>query len=453
MLKVEEYLAKLLAAVEPLPATELPLDAARGLVLARDLPARVAVPPFTNSAMDGFALCHADFAALTGPFQVPVSADIPAGTAPQPLQKGTVARIMTGAALPPGADTVVKVEDTNISPGPVPLMATVQINSLPPVGANVRHAGENAQVGKVVLTAGATLSAGALASAASLGYGQVPVRPRVRVGIVATGSELVAAGQPLHGAQIPDSNSILLAALVEQVGGEVSALRRCPDDAATLAQVFDEVAACSDLIITSGGISAGAFDPVKELGAGMGLEFTKVAMQPGMPQGFGYWRGSERPAAAPTHAAAAAAVPPATPDLAAPLTNSATNTATNSAANTAPTPVLMLPGNPVSVFVSFHVFARAFLARLQGEPHAGQLRTIVASATTGWSSPAGKRQIVPVHLEFSTQPETTPRATPTHHLGSRSHLVASLHRANALALIGEEVTEVSPWQVIDVLPV
>ena len=267
-------------------------------------------------------------------------------------------------------------------------------------------------MGDLVLAAGTVLTPAALSSAVSIGYSELPVYRRPRVAVISTGLELRPAGASLKGAQIPDSNSVLLEALLRRQDVIVSGVYSSDDEPEVFAKTLEQAAQGADLIVTTGGVSAGAYDVVKQVGLSGGLAFTKVAMQPGKPQGFGS-------IAAPDGAAVYVAT---------------------------------LPGNPVSVFVSFHVFVRPVLAALSGKEGRAALQTRAATTTVAWKSPAGKRQFVPVHLTEAERVGDTPTVTPTHRLGARSHFVASLHQANALAIVPEEVTEVEQWSLVDVLP-
>lgn len=426
MQALESYLESILAQVQPLEPTSVPVHEALGAVLAEDIVARLAVPPFTNSAMDGFAFRYSDWEAAladsvpadAAPEQqcvtLPVVGDIPAGDGhPYECLPGQAWRIMTGAKVPEGADTVVPVEDTNLEPGPCELPPTVEIRGAIRPGQHVRCRGEDAPVGSVVLHAGTVLSAAALSSAVSVGYAEIPVYPKVRIAVISTGDELRRAGEDLEGAQIPDSNSVLLAALCARADAEVTGLFHSHDQAEEFAATLEQAGACADLIITSGGVSAGAYDVVKEVGSLSGMSFTKVAMQPGKPQGFGVLE---------------------TVDGRRVL-------------------IATLPGNPVSVFVSFHMFVRPLLAALTGRDGRDIHRPLAVTTPVGWTSPRGKRQFVPVHIDEVDQAGETPLATLTHRLGSRSHFVASLHSVNALLIVPEEVTEVAPWSVLTAIRV
>lgn len=456
----EAYLTEVLtrlAAPHVLDPITLPLARSAGAVLAEDATAAVPVPPWTNSAMDGYAVRADDVATARpdAPVTLPVAGDVPAGAAPGRLEPGTAARIMTGAALPDGADAVVRVEDTDQEPGPHPLPTAVQVLRSVTSGANVRRAGEDVRAGDPVLAAGTRLTARAWAALASAGRGAVRVRPAVRVGVVSTGAELTDPGQPLTPGRIPDSNGLLLAGLVQEAGGKVTRVVRAGDSAASLAQALAEAAHDADLVITSGGVSAGAFDPLTMLAAAQDavaagaqdadggalvadLTFRKVAMQPGKPQGYG--------------------------------------TLTVPASQDRPSrtvPLLMMPGNPVSVLVSFTLFARPLLAALAGADDAARLALPVprARAAAAWTCPPGRRQYVPVRLvtpdslaaSVTTRPgaTTAPAAVasepglwvaPVHRLGSGSHLVASLATATALAIVPAEQEAVEVGEVLGLLP-
>ena len=470
-LSVEAYVAEVLAALTPLPAVDTPLFAAHGLVLAQDVTAALPVPPWTNSAMDGYAVRARDTesAAPQAPVILPVAGDVPAGTAPAPLVPGTAQRIMTGAMLPENADAVVKVEDTDQAPGPHPPPAEVGIRVAARPGLNVRQAGEDVGIGDSVLTAGTLMTATAVASLASVGLSAVRAFPRPRVAVVSTGAELVEPGQELPAGAIPDSNSLLLAGLVAEHGARLASVSRSGDTAESLAMALIEAARGADLIVTSGGVSAGAFDPLVMLAEDdedgengentadgtVRLRLSKVAMQPGKPQGHGVVRIED----GGTHRQV---------------------------------PIITLPGNPVSVLVSFITVVAPALARLAGRdsvpgplPGSGVRRphdalSMRARAAAAWRTPPGRRQHIPVRfvqaparasvedmedMENSAPgaaAESTERAEcaertestgstaspvlwvePTHRLGSGSHLVASMAAAEALAVVGEEVAEVA----------
>ena len=451
MIPLEDYVSQVLEALSPLEDGRLELGRAHGRVLAEDVTAAVPVPPWTNSAMDGYAVRAKDTtgACPQTPVVLPVSGDVPAGAAPQPLAEGTAQRIMTGAMLPEGADAVVKVEDTDQAPGPHPIPERVEIRAAATPGLSVRRAGEDVAAGDPVMAAGTRLSAAAISALASVGLGSVLVRPQVRVAVVSTGAELRDAGQALEPGTIPDSNSLLLAGLVAEHGAVCTSVARSGDTAEALAEVLRQAAAGADLIVTSGGVSAGAFDPLTMLahadqreGAPVHLDFVKVAMQPGKPQGHGWVRADDGRRV----------------------------------------PIICLPGNPVSVLVSFTTIVAPALARLADVdsclPDLPGRPTLTARAAAAWLTPPGRRQHVPVRFtEPPTElvagsvagadagyrigaqpgPDAAPDTgaswvTPTHRLGSGSHLVASLPAAQALAVVAAEVESVEVGDELPLIP-
>jgi molybdopterin molybdotransferase len=387
---VEEHQAVVAAMLRPLPEEEVPLAAAHGRVLARDVAATVALPGFDNSAMDGYAARWAEVAGR--PVRLPVAEDIPAGrTDVVPLAPGTVHRIMTGAPLPPGADVVVPVELTDGGTD------VVEIRDAPPAGSHLRAAGEDIAEGTVALRAGSPLGAAQLGLAAAVGITDLPVRRRPRVLVLSTGSELVAPGRPLLPGQIYESNSLLLAAAVEEAGGQARRLHFVPDDVDQfLATVRAEIAT-ADLLITSGGVSAGAYEVVKDAFRGLRtVDFVTVPMQPGGPQGAGTVDG---------------------------------------------VPVVTLPGNPVSSFVSFEVFVRPALRRALGYARPDRLQ-VPARLGGALRSPAGRRQFLRGRYDGGQVSQVG---------GPGSHLVAHLARANCLVVVPEDVTELPAGAEVDVV--
>jgi molybdopterin molybdotransferase len=390
---VEEHQAVVTGLLSPLPVEEVALGEAHGRVLARDVLARVALPGFDNSAMDGYAARWAEVAgAARTSVRLPVAEDIPAGRADVvPLAPGTVHRIMTGAPLPPGADVVVPVELTDAATD------VVEIRDAPPAGSHLRAAGEDIAAGAVALSAGTPLGAAQLGLAAAVGISTVSVRRRPRVLVLSTGSELVEPGQPLLPGQIYESNSTLLAAAVEEAGGEPRRLHFVPDDVDQFLTAVRVELATADLLITSGGVSAGAYEVVKDAFRELGtVEFVKVAMQPGGPQGAGTVDG---------------------------------------------VPVVTLPGNPVSSFVSFEVFVRPALRRAMGHAFPDRLR-VPARLAGPLRSPAGRRQFLRGRYDGGEVSQVG---------GPGSHLVAHLARANCLVVVPEDVTELPAGAEVDVV--
>jgi molybdopterin molybdotransferase len=393
MRTVEEHQAAVAALLPALPEEQVPVAAAHGRVLARDVAAAVSLPGFDNSAMDGYAVRWAEVAsAAEAPIRLPVAEDIPAGRSDVvPLAPGTAHRIMTGAPLPPGADVVVPVELTDGGTD------VVEIRDTPPRGSHLRTAGEDIAAGAVALTAGTALGAAQLGLAAAVGLTVLPVRRRPRVLVLSTGSELVAPGHPLLPGQIYESNSLLLAAAVADAGGEARCLHFVPDDVDQFLATVRAELATADLLITSGGVSAGAYEVVKDAFRGLGtVDFVKVPMQPGGPQGAGTVDG---------------------------------------------VPVVTLPGNPVSAFVSFEVFVRPALRRALGHAAPDRLRAL-ARLTGPLRSPAGRRQFLRGRYDNGEVSQVG---------GPGSHLVAHLARANCLVVVPQDVTELPAGAEVDVV--
>ena len=399
MRPVDEHAAAVAALFTPMPAETVALDDALGRVLAEDLASPVALPPFANSAMDGYAVRSADLGEV--PVALPVAADIPAGrTDGPPLAAGTAHRIMTGAPLPEGADAVVQVEWTDAG------TERVTVDRAVAPGQNVRAAGEDVTAGTDVLPAGTLLGPAQVGLAAAVGAGTLPVRRRPRVLVLSTGSELVAPGQALEHGQIHESNGPMLAAAVTEAGGTAELLRFVPDDVTEFTATLDDALAAHpddpvDLVLTSGGVSAGAYEVVKDAFTDRGITFTKVAMQPGMPQGLGRYRG--------------------------PLGDVA---------------VVTLPGNPVSSLVSFEVFVRPALRAAAGHPQPARPR-VRARLAEALDSPGGRRQFRRGRIDAVA-------GTVSAVGGAGSHLLAALARADCLLVVDEGTTRVEAGETVEV---
>lgn len=392
MRDLDDHVSRALDLVEPAPAREVALAQALGLTAAADLAAATASPAFDNSAMDGYAVRAADTAGASPdrPVVLTVAGETAAGAAPAALPPGSAWRIMTGAPVPAGADAIVPVEHTDGG------TARVVIAHPTDAGRHVRRRGEDAVPGDAVVAAGTELTAARIGALAAVGVATALAVPAPRVAILATGDELVDPGADLAPGQIHDSNSLLLAGLVREAGAQPIVLDRVGDWPGALLERLEGVDA--DLIVTTGGVSVGAYDVVKAALAGRGVEFAQVAMQPGKPQGLGTVGG---------------------------------------------TPIACLPGNPVSVLVSFAVIVRPMIDRLAGRAAASSEQ--VAKAGEGWRTAPGRRQFMPVR--FADNGHVVPATAG----GSGSHLMARLAAAEALADVPAGVERVEPGDTVGVV--
>ncbi|GAS97726.1 molybdopterin biosynthesis protein moeA2 [Mycolicibacterium canariasense] len=394
MRTVDEHQRVIAGLITPRAPVVVPLADALGLALAADVVAPLSLPGFDNSAMDGFAVYADDIAGASAehPVSLPVADDIPAGrTDTGTLKAGTAQRIMTGAPLPAGATAVVPVEATDADFA-TPSSA-VAIRTAARAGQHIRRAGEDVTAGTTVLRTGQVLTPAALGLAAALGLGELTVLPRQRVLVMSTGSELVAPGTALLPGQIYESNAVMLAAAVRDAGGEVVACPMVGDDVDAFRDALRSYAAAADLIITTGGVSAGAYEVVKDALSGE-VEFVKVAMQPGMPQGSGTVAG---------------------------------------------TPIVTLPGNPVSSLVSFEVFVRAPLRAAMGLVPDRPRRMV--TLTDDLTSPKGKRQFRRGMLAGDTVTSFGPPA---------SHHLRWLASSNCLLDIDEDVEQIAAGSAVRV---
>jgi molybdopterin molybdotransferase len=404
LVPVEQHLRDCLAALRPLEPRRVGLLDALDRVLAEDVVAPAPLPGDDNSAMDGYAVRSADVTAASPgtPVVLPVVGDVAAGAAsPPPLAPGTAVRIMTGGLVPPGADGIVPVEQTDGG------VDRVEIRDAAVPGRFVRRAGDDVAAGETVLRTGTRLGPRHLALLAAVGRGDVLIRAVPRVAVLSTGDEVVEPGGRLGPGQVFDSNGVSLAAAAAELGCHVRRVGPVRDDVDGLrAAIADAVAGC-DVLISSGGVSAGAFDVVKALLRETGtVDFRRVAVQPGMPQGVGVLADDR-------------------------------------------VPVYCLPGNPVSSMVSFEVFVRPALRTLLGETDV-QRPTVRARVARAWSAPAGKRQYARVRLDAEPPGgEVSHSCEPVG--GQGSHLVAQLAGADALAVVPEDVTDVAVGTVLDCL--
>ena len=398
MRSVEEHQRIVLGDAGPLPSQRVPLLDADGLVLSEAVTASWPLPSFDNSSMDGYAVRVDDLAGATDSHAVrlPVRGDIAAGQeAAQRLEPGTAVRIMTGAPIPEGTEAVVPVEWTD---GATDVVA---ITRAPDPGAHIRLCGEDVAAGEVVLEPGTAINARVIAMLAAVGLADIPVHRRPRVTVISTGDELVDPGHKPGPGQIVDSNSYMLTAAVRAAGADGVRVGPVRDDEEELERVLRHEAERSDLLLTSGGVSMGAYDTVKAVLTRLGgVDFVKVAMQPGMPQGSG---------------------------------------------RVGSTPIVTLPGNPVSSYVSFEVFVRPLIRRMLGYSDVQRPR-LHAICSREFTSPAGKTQFARVRLHMRdgllmAEPEG----------GQGSHIIGGLARADGLAIVPEGVARVAHGDELTVL--
>ncbi|AVZ40965.1 molybdopterin molybdenumtransferase MoeA [Dietzia sp. JS16-p6b] len=394
-------------------STRLPLVACADSVLARDLLASTDLPLFVNSQMDGYAVRSSDVAGAgpDSPVRLRVVGSIHAGQGPGPeIHDDEACAVMTGAPLPGGADCVVPVEDTSADPAdPAAFEAgrpeTVLVHAPRVAGEFVRRPGDDVRAGDLVIPAGTRLEARHLAAAASLGESGLDVRPRPRVGVVATGSELVAPGRPLEPGQIWESNSLTLGAALRACGCEVTATVISSDERDDFTAALDVATGDADLVVTVGAVSMGDAEVVRQVLADReGARFAPVAMQPGGPQGLSSWRD---------------------------------------------TPVVCLPGNPVSALVSFVVLLRPIVLEAVGRVPVQTSRALLSRDVT---SPAGKAQYLRAALLPGSAGSMSGPPTAEPVSGPGSHLVASMARADVLIEIPADVTSLAAGDEVVTIP-
>jgi molybdopterin molybdotransferase len=402
MQPVDDYRDEIIAALTPLAPEEIPITdaSAQGAVLATDVTTAWPLPGFDNSAMDGYAVLAADVASASRehPVRLPVAAEVAAGdTVNRKLSPGQAIKIMTGALLPAGADAVIPVEWTDGGSD------TVSINRSAQEGHAVRRSGDDAKPGDLLLPAGTRLGPAQIGVIAAAGHGAVLARRRPRVTVISTGNELSEPSTPLVPGLIWDSNSYMLAAAARSVGCDVVRHATLRDEPTAVLAGIEVAAATADLLVTSGGVSMGGeHDAVKAALTILGsVGFRKVAMQPGMPQGFGLL---------------------GSPPL---------------------TPIFTLPGNPVSALVSFRIFVTPAVRVLQGL-QVERLAGVRAKLTLPVTSPAGRRSFLRGiwnRAEGTVMPVT----------GQGSHQIASLAKADVLIVVPEADSELAAGAQVEIL--
>lgn len=385
MVSVDEHAAHVASLVRPVGRESVALDDALGRVTAEAVLSPVDLPLFRNSQMDGFAVRAADL-----PGALPIAGEVSARPSDPPaLEPGTAVRIMTGAVVPEGADAVVPVEDTVVDGG----LVTVERVRRP--GEYVRDRGSDVRRGDELLPAGLRLASRHLAVLAAAGLTRVDVRAQIRIAIITTGSELIAPGATPVLGQVFDSNGTALAAAVRSAGAVVASRVHVGDDNGAMLQALRDAAAAADLIITSGGISMGDYEVVRETLEPLGARVGTVAMQPGGPQATAVFEG---------------------------------------------VPVVCFPGNPVSTQLSFEVFLAPLLRHAAGLPPARrETRTLVAAL----SSPPGKRQFLRGRAVGAGEAALV--------AGPSSHLVAGLAASDLLVIVPEGVTALAAGDNVEVL--
>jgi molybdopterin molybdotransferase len=403
LMPIDEVERSIRARVMPVAETEtVPLGAAYGRVMASDVTAPISLPPFDNSAVDGYAVRSADLdpAAET---RLAITGRVAAGhAAAQALAPGAALRIFTGAPMPAGADTVFMQEDVRLD---------AQAVLVPPglaAGANRRLAGEDVRAGAVVLPVGQRLAAQHVALAAAVGLTQLPVRRRIRVAVLSTGDEIVEPGAPRPSAALFDANRYLLAGLLAGLGAQSSDLGIVPDDPQALRRAISAAAEAHDLVLTSGGVSTGEADHVRSAVESIGsLVFWRVAVKPGRPVAMGVIPGS-RPGAGAAFVG--------------------------------------LPGNPVAVFVTFARVVRPLLARLSGAEMAA-LVALPVRATFGHRKKTGRREYIRVALRRA--PDGVIEAVK--HAQDGAGVITSLTQTDGLVELLEDTTQIAPGESVGFL--
>ncbi|HET7327911.1 MAG TPA: gephyrin-like molybdotransferase Glp [Nocardioidaceae bacterium] len=397
---VDEHLQHILDTVSPLSPYDQPLLESLGLPVCEDISAPIDLPGFDNSAMDGYAVRREDVAAAAegAPVSLPVVGELAAGqTKADALSPRTALKIMTGAPIPVGADSVVPVEWTDAG------VASVLIRQAPPDGLYVRRRGEDVETGTKLLEIGRVVGPREVGLLAAIGRSRVLARPRPRVVVLSTGTELREPGSELAHDSVYDSNSYQLAAAARACGAIAYRVGGVPDEPELFSDVLSDQLVRADLVVTSGGVSKGDYDIVKEVLSKLGtVTFAEVALQPGKPQGFG-------------------------------------------TVGEDSTPIFALPGNPVAAYVSFETFVVPAIRRMMGRlPY--RRPAVPATVADPIDSPPGRRQLVRGLLN-GDDPEARVHVVGGH----ASHLIGDLAQSNALIVVPEDTTRVEAGSTVDVL--
>jgi molybdopterin molybdotransferase len=395
---VDEHIAEVLAHAVPLEPLDVSLLDSRGCLLAAPVTAPWPLPPFDAAGTDGYAVRAADLVGATPatPVPLPVADDVPAGyRASHPVAPMTAIRIGSGAPLPPGADAIVPLADTDGGASTVAVCAAV------PVGAHIRRAGTDLVAGATVLEAGTVVGAREVALLAAVGQARVSVRPKPRVVVISTGTELVEPGAQMTPGLIADSNGYMLTAAAQDAGAMSYRAGPVADEQRPLMDTLEDQLVRADLIVTTGGVTAGTYDTMKSVLARLGaVEFTRVAIAPGMAQGHGYL--------GPDHV-----------------------------------PIFTLPGNPSSAFVSFELFVRPVIRRMLG--HQQLFRPLIqARLTEAVTGQPGLRTYLRGHLHGAADARVvTPIAAPG---------LQGLRLADSLVVLPEGTGAVPAGAVVSVMP-
>lgn len=413
LMSLEEALARMADGVSPLPVREVSLTEALGRVVAQEVVSGLTLPPWDNSAMDGFAVRSGDVsgASRENPVRLRVIGEVAAGHEPiVSVEQGTAVRVLTGGVLPRGADAVVPVEHTDAPQGVSALPGHVSLRAPAPAGQHIRLAGSDLTKGHVVLAKGERVTPAAVGSLAAAGHARIRVHARPVLAILSTGDELVPVGAEPGPAQIPDSNAEALAAQTAQAGADVVRLGIARDERDMVVERLRAGIAEAHVLVASGGVSVGSRDVVRDAFEEVGrLDLWRVAIQPGKPVAFGR---ATRPGGGECL-------------------------------------FFGLPGNPVSSFVTFELFVRPVLRRLRGEVDPDGRVRVRARLAEAVSKSAGRRAFLRVRVE----PDPAFAGGYLAHLsGSQgSHVLSALARANGLAVVPEDVPELPAGAEVEVI--